>query len=330
MGTCLVFWSFQDAEQVHYTFNGQAQGTTYLISYYYENERVDQSQIDSILLMIDDSMSLYKKNSLISSINESTQGGELDFHFLQVMKKAFQINKETDGIFDVTVAPLVKAWGFSSEKIKKLPDSSQIAQILPFVGMENIQLNGTHLKKLKPEVEIDLNGIAQGYTVDVIADFLIANGIKNFLVEIGGEVRVEGKKPNGEDFYIGIEGPVSSNESAIKHVAIIKGKALTTSGSYRKYLQYGTDRLTHIINPKTGYPVHSEILSVTVFAKDALSADGYDNALLSMGIKDAFNFLDQHPDLEAYFVYKNEQGSIVDTMSNGFKSILKKRSIKDW
>lgn len=325
VGACLVLGSFQNPEQIHFTFNGQAQGTTYLISYYHENKKVDQSQIDSILLMIDDSMSLYKRNSLISNINESTQGGELDFHFLQVMKKAFQINEETDGIFDVTVAPLVAAWGFSSEKIKRLPDSSQITQILPFVGMENIQLNGSYLRKLKPEVKIDLNGIAQGYTVDLIADFLMANGIKNFLVEIGGELRVEGKKPNGEDFYIGIEGPDSSidNKATIKHVAIIKGKALTTSGSYRKYIQYGTDRLTHIINPKTGYPVHSDILSVTVFANDALSADGYDNALLSMGIKNAFNFLNKHPDLEAYFVYKNEEGSIVDTMSNGFKDILK-------
>ena len=321
----MVFWSFQDPKQVHFSFNGQAQGTTYLISYYHENEKVNKNQIDSILLVIDNSMSLYKTNSLISNINESTQGGELDFHFLQVMKKAFQINKETNGIFDVTVAPLVAAWGFSSEKIKKLPDSNQIAQILPFVGMENIRLNGNHLKKLKPEVKIDLNGIAQGYTVDVIADFFIANGVRNFLVEVGGELRVEGKKPNGEDFYVGIEGPVNStdNEVAIKHVALIKGRALTTSGSYRNYIQNGKDRLTHIINPKTGYPVHSEILSVTVFAKDAISADGYDNALLSMGIKDAFSFLDQHPDLEAYFVYENEQGSIVDTMSNGFKAILK-------
>lgn len=321
----MVFWSFQNSEQVHFTFNGQAQGTSYLISYYHENEKVNQNQIDSILLVIDNSMSLYKTNSLISTINESTQGGELDVHFLQVIKKAFQINKETGGIFDVTVEPLVAAWGFSSEKIKEFPDSNRIAQILLFVGMENIQLNGSYLKKLKPEVKIDLNGIAQGYTVDVIADFLIANGIKNFLVELGGELRVEGKKPNGEDFYIGIEGPVNSTdkESVIKHVAIIKGKALTTSGSYRNYIQNGTDRLSHIINPKTGYPVHSEILSVTVFAKDAISADGYDNALLSMGIKDAFSFLDQHPDLEAYFVYKNEQGSVVDTMSNGFKTILK-------
>ena len=321
----MVFWSFQNSEQVHFTFNGQAQGTSYLISYYHENEKVNQNQIDSILLVIDNSMSLYKTNSLISTINESTQGGELDVHFLQVIKKAFQINKETGGIFDVTVEPLVAAWGFSSEKIKEFPDSNRIAQILPFVGMENIQLNGSYLKKLRPEVKIDLNGIAQGYTVDVIADFLIANGIKNFLVELGGELRVEGKKPNGEDFYIGIEGPVNSTdkESVIKHVAIIKGKALTTSGSYRNYIQNGTDRLSHIINPKTGYPVHSEILSVTVFAKDAISADGYDNALLSMGIKDAFSFLDQHPDLEAYFVYKNEQGSVVDTMSNGFKTILK-------
>ncbi|HUH18446.1 MAG TPA: FAD:protein FMN transferase [Albibacterium sp.] len=323
LSTCLVFWSFQDSKQVHFSFNGRAQGTTYLISYYHDNEKVTQNQIDSVLQVIDHSMSLYRSNSLISTINESTQGGELDFHFQQVLKRAFQINKETDGIFDVTVAPLVAVWGFSADKITKLPDSNQIAQILPFVGMENIQLTGSYLKKLKPEVKIDLNGIAQGYTVDVIANFLLANGIKNFLVELGGELRVEGNKPNGEDFKIGIEGPVNSNEVTIKHVAIIKGKALTTSGSYRNYIEYGAEKLPHIINPKTGYPVHSEILSVTVLAKDAISADGYDNALLSMGIKDAFSFLDQHTDLEAYFVYKNEQGSIVDTMTNGFKAILK-------
>jgi thiamine biosynthesis lipoprotein len=323
----LVLWSFQEQEpkQVHYIFNGQAQGTTYLISYYLDNEKITKGQVDSVLLVIDNSMSLYKSNSLISKFNESNYGEDLDFHFLNVIKKSFQINKETEGIFDITVAPLVAAWGFASEKPKNLPDSNQIAQILPFVGMENIQLNGAYLKKLKPEVKIDLNGIAQGYTVDVIADFLIANGIKNFLVELGGELRVEGKKPNGDDFYIGIEGPINSksNESIIKHIAIIKGKALTTSGSYRNYIKNGSDNLTHIINPETGYPVQSEILSVTVLANNAISADGYDNALLSMGIKDALSFLNQHPDVDAYFVYKNEQGSVVDTMSTGFKAILK-------
>lgn len=329
LGVSLCFVSFKDPGLKLFTFQGRAQGTSYLVSYYADYLKVNQDQVDSILLVIDDSMSLYKKGSLISRVNESSQGEELDFHFLQVMKKAFQINKETDGIFDVTVGPLVEAWGFSSEKIQKLPDSNQIARILPYIGMENIELEKTYLRKLKPEVKIDLNGIAQGYTVDVIADFLMEEGINDFLVELGGEIRVEGTKSNGEDFHIGIEGPVGSDdaEGVIKHVAIIKGKALTTSGSYQKYLQYGDERMTHIINPKTGYPTDSDILSVTVLAKDALSADGYDNALLSMGIEDAFKFLDQHPDLEAYFVYKNKQGNIVDTMSHGFKSILKENQL---
>lgn len=317
--------AFHKQKQIHFTFNGEAQGTSYLISYYHVKEYVTQKEVDSILLVIDDSMSLYKPNSLISKINDSPLGGELDSHFLNVMQKSIEINQETNGLFDVTVAPLVAAWGFSAEKVENFPDSVKISQILPFIGMQNIHLDGNNLEKLNSNVKIDLNGIAQGYTVDVLADYFLNKGIRNFLIEIGGEIRVEGEKPTGEDFYLGIEGPINSfdSEVAIKHVAIIKGKALTTSGSYRNYIQKGAKKITHIIDPKTGYPTQSDILSVTVLAKDAITADGYDNALLAMGIKDAMIFLDKHPDLEAYFVYRNNKGNVVDTMTNGFKNILK-------
>src|SRR5690606_11067729 len=134
---------------------------------------------DSILLVIDDSMSLYKATSLISIINQSQTGGTLDPHFLKVMQKAIQINKETNGIFDVTVAPLVEAWGFAAKKIKKYPDSLAIAKILPLIGMNNSKLEGNYLKKLKPDVKVDFNAIAQGYTVDVLADYFLSKGIKN-------------------------------------------------------------------------------------------------------------------------------------------------------
>lgn len=324
---CICFWSwaFREQKQIHFTFSGRAQGTTYVISYYHESEQVTQCQVDSILLVIDESMSLYKPNSLISKINDSPSGGEIDSHFLKVMQRSIEINKETAGVFDVTVGPLVAAWGFSSEKVESLPDSAKISQLMPSVGMEKIQLIGNALKKINPKVKIDLNGIAQGYTVDVLADFFSDRGIKSFLIELGGEVRVEGEKPSGEEFLIGIEGPINSesDEVTIKHIVSIKGKGLTTSGSYQNYIKKGIERITHIINSKTGYPSQSEILSVTVVAEDAISADGYDNALLAMGIKDALLFVNSHPDLEAYFVYKDDNDKLADTMSTGFNKLLK-------
>ena len=317
--------SFDNPKQKQYSISGKTQGTTYLVSYFHQSLEIKQTEIDSILEVIDNSMSLYKENSLISKINRSPEGGKLDSHFLAVMQKAMEINKETIGIFDVTVAPLVAAWGFSYEKQKALPDSNQIAAIMPYIGMSFIELEGDYLRKFKPEIKVDLNGIAQGYTVDLISEFLLKRGIENFLVEIGGELRVNGMKPTGEDFIIGIEGPVNSTnqEAAIKHTAVLKNQALTTSGSYRNYLVRGKDRLTHIINPKTGYSVKSDILSVTVAANDAITADGYDNALLAMGIREAIKFVDAHPEIEAYFVYLDEKNKVSDTMSTGFRKMIK-------
>lgn len=322
---CFGSLSFHTPEQKQHSISGKAQGTTYLVTYYHGFKEIKHDQIDSILLLVDKSMSLYKDNSLISKINRSKKGGMVDPLFLKVMQKAIAINKDTEGIFDITVAPLVAAWGFSYEKPKTLPDSTGIAAIMPFVGMKFIQLERGYLRKLKPEVKIDLNGIAQGYTVDLISDFLLKQGIENFLVEIGGELRVNGLKPTGDNFLIGIEGPVNShnNDAMIKHTVVLKNQALTTSGSYRNYLLRNNLRLSHIIDPKTGYPVKSDILSVTVAAKDAITADGYDNALLAMGIADAIKFVNARREIEAYFVYLNGENKVADTMSSGFRKLLK-------
>jgi len=318
-------WSFHNPEPKLISIRGKTQGTTFQVSYYHETKEITRSEIDSILLLVDNSMSLYKESSLISEINRSREGGVLDPHFLVVMKKAIEINEHTNGIFDVTVGPLVAAWGFSHKKPGALPNSTTIAAIMPFVGMEFIQLQNGYLKKLKPEIKIDLNGIAQGYTVDLISDFLLEQGIENFLVEIGGELRVNGMKPTSKNFVIGIEGPSNSynNEATIKHTVVLKDQALTTSGSYRNYLLRGKERLSHIIDPKTGYPVKTDILSATVAAKDAITADGYDNALLAMGVADAIKFVNARPEIEAYFVYLNNENKVADTMSMGFRKLLR-------
>ena len=151
--SCFCFWSFREQEQKHFLITGLTQGTTYRISYYDTSESVLKREIDSILSVIDTSMSLYNQHSLINKINQSAEGGHLDAHFSKVLLRAVQISKETNGLFDITVAPLMSVWGFASEKVNKFPDSAQIARILNLVGMENIHLEGNYLKKLKPYYE---------------------------------------------------------------------------------------------------------------------------------------------------------------------------------
>jgi thiamine biosynthesis lipoprotein len=304
--------------------NGYAQGTSYAVSYFASDSLVTKGQVDSILNVIDLSMSLYKSNSNIHQFNQSEKGLMLDEHFATVVKRAFEINKDTQGRFDITVAPLVQLWGFGPQKISSFPDRAVIDQVLPCVGMDKIELKGSFLYKNKPCVTIDLNGIAQGYTVDVIAAFLLQKGIKVFIAEVGGELRVSGPKPDGTQMRIGIEGPVEgqSEASFIKHVITFKEGAVTTSGNYQKYLKVGNQKISHLIDPKTGYPLANEMISVTVFANDAITADGYDNALMAMDLPTALRFVAARKNLEAYFIYKRADGKIVDTLTNGFKKML--------
>ena len=304
--------------------NGYAQGTSYAVSYFASDSLVTKGQIDSILNAIDLSMSLYKNNSSIRQFNQSEKGLMLDQHFAAVVQRAFEINKDTQGRFDITVAPLVQLWGFGPQKISSFPDRATIEQVLPCVGMDKIELKGSFLHKNKPCVTIDLNGIAQGYTVDVIAGFLLQKGIKVFIAEVGGELRVSGPKPDGTQIRIGIEGPVEGQPAAssIKHIISFKEGAVTTSGNYQKYLKFGDQKISHLIDPKTGYPLANEMISVTVFANDAMTADGYDNALMAMDLTTALHFVAARKNLEAYFIYKNAGGKIADTLTNGLKKMI--------
>ncbi|WP_157970315.1 FAD:protein FMN transferase [Albibacterium indicum] len=321
---CLAVLSFQDARQINFKIQGEAQGTTYQISYYHDKEQVTKYQIDSILEVIDQSMSLYRPNSLISEINRSKKGVILDSHFLYVMKHAFKINEDTDGAFDVTVEPLLSAWGFSSTKTETLPSKETIAELLPLVGMDKIAIKGKRLKKKHPDVSINVNGIAQGYTVDVLANFLKSQNISSFFIELGGEIKAEGRKPDGSQFTIGVEGPVnSSGRVSIKHLAYLNNKAITTSGGYNQFIEKDGKKYIHILDPKTGFPVESDILSVTILADDAITADGYDNAVMAMGMSHAMEFLQQRPAIDGYIVYQRPDGTVLDTMTNGFKTIIK-------
>lgn len=242
-----------------------------------------------------------------------------------MVRKALQVYQDTDGFFDATVEPLVRAWGFGNQHIEAPPSPAAIQAILGGVGSDKIHLRGDSLVKDQPEVHIDLNGIAQGYTVDVLAALLESRHIHDYLVELGGEIRVRGRKfPGGKLMHIGIERPDTSDVSpaGMQQVIQLKSGGVTTSGNYRKFKRWGAVKSAHLIDPKTGYPFQNEMISVTVVAHDALTADAYDNALMGMGLTKALAFLRHHPDLQAYLIYQRPDGVVADTTTQGFQRLL--------
>lgn len=331
IGKHFLFWIstlfllfYQKKAMREFNIHGYAQGTDYSIKYFATDSLVTKSSVDSILAVIDASMSLYKPNTLINRFNASAQGLRLDPHMLKVLQKSFAIYEDTQGKFDVTVAPLVQAWGFGAKPILEFPDTALIKAILPCVGMPKIHLKGDYLYKDKPCLQIDLNGIAQGYTVDVVADYLLAMGITAFVVEIGGELRIKGPKPDGSTMRIGVEGPAigAGEEPVIRHVIQLNDGAVTTSGNYRKFVERGKKKVSHLINPKTGYPLDNALISVTLYAKDALTADGYDNAVMAMDVEEALRFVHARKGMEAYLVYHRKNGMLADTMTRGFRKMI--------
>ncbi len=323
IGFVLIFSGFRNHAKLNlYSLTGSAQGTSYTINYYAASQLVSKNQVDSILNKIDSSMSVYKSYSLITEFNNSKSGVKMDEHFKNVAEKSLEISKNSDGIFDITVYSLVSAWGFGPVKPANLPDSNEIKAILKNIGYQHLKIKGNELIKDNPDVKIDVNGVAQGYSVDVVADFLEEKKIDSYIVEIGGELRVKGEKPGNEKFKVGIEAVNDSDFSPIQKYIEIENGAITTSGNYRKFYQAGSKKINHLIDPKTGYYLQNDMISVTVYAKDAITADGYDNVLMGLGFKNAMAFLAKQKDLSAYLVYR-ENGIVRDTCSVGFPVIKK-------
>jgi len=289
---------------------GFTQGTTFHITYEDKANKDLSGNVDSIFRAFDFTFSEYIPNSIVSRINNNDSTVLLDDMFIEVYNKSVEINKETNGAFDLTVGPLVNAWGFGPEKKVKI-DSSRIDSLLQYVGMEKIRLEGRKLVKKLPGIKIDVNSIAQGYCVDVVYRYFESLGIKNFMVEIGGEVRTKGKNPKADFWRIGVDKPVEGNNTAgeaLQTIILLDNQAVTTSGNYRKYFEENGQKFSHIIDPHTGYPYKNNLLSVTVIAKDGLTADGYDTPLMVLGLEGARRFLKQHPELQGYMIYSDKSG----------------------
>lgn len=315
---CLNACSDTTLETVNY---GLAQGTTYSIRYIQEEKHDYQKSIDSILIDIDKSMSLWVETSLISKVNRGDSAVVLDPHFVNVLKRSIKIGQETNGSFDVTVAPLVKAWGFNNGKFQQL-DSAVVDSMKNLVGYQYIQLYRNRVQ-LKENQQLDFNAIAQGYSVDVICLFLASKGINNYMVEVGGELRTKGKNREGNIWRIGIDKPQEEldAENRFQIVLNLPDKALATSGNYRKFF---TDengmKYVHTINPKSGYPVKSNLLSATIIADQCMDADAYATACMVDGSNKAQQLIESKKELEGYLIYSNSKGEIQEWFSTNFKN----------
>jgi FAD:protein FMN transferase len=307
-------------------FSGQTQGTYYAVTYFDAGGRDFQPQIDSILKAFDLSVSMWVPESVISRINRGDSLVQPDEWFIDIFRRSEEISIKTDGAFDFTIGPLVNAWGFGFKgKIKM--DQAKVDSLRQLVDYRNVRLEDGKIIKEKQNIQFDFNAIAQGYAVDVLGNFLASRGIKNYLIDIGGEVLGKGSKPDGKSWLVGIENPSadSLSERTINAKVKLTGKALATSGSYRKYYEEDGIRYSHTIDPKTGYPVKHSLLSVSVLADECATADGYATAFMVMGYEKAKQFLENEPGLEAYFIMAAGDGLYQTYATEGFKRIIEEQ-----
>jgi len=306
----LVLFSCQNTTENNTKFSviqGEAQGTTYTIQLVGEGIKIKKQAIDSILKDFDNSLSTYKNYSLISQFNNSEKSfSALDFggYFNKCLVKSQFIYDVTNGAFDPTVFPLIEAWGFFSD-MKTPLNQSKADSILKFIGFDKNRLISYYSKndsifitKKDSRLKLDFNAIAQGYSVDVIADFIKKNGYKNYYIEIGGEIRVAGKNKEGNDWRIGIDTPKSEGERSIQEIINVSNKSIATSGNYRKYYEIDGKKYAHTIVPQTGMQVKHNLLSATVITEECALADGFATAFMVLGLNGTKKFLIENPRLK--------------------------------
>ncbi len=303
------------------TISGAAQGTSYHITYLAGQHSNYRESFDSIFKKIDLSLSTYHKGSIISKINRNDPAVKVDEYFTAVFNKSMEVSEKTKGLFDVTVAPIINAYGFGFKKRERITNAL-IDSLLPLVGYKKVRLVNNEVEKDTPQVMLDFNAIAQGYTVDVLASFLDSKGIRNYMVEVGGELRAKGTKLNDSSWTVGIEQPNESpaESSPLFAVVNIKDKSLATSGNYKKFYVEEGKKYAHIIDPFTGYPAKHNLLSATVIADDCMTADAYATSFMVMGLEKSKQFLLEHKDLslEVFFIY-DENGVLKKYTSKNFE-----------
>jgi thiamine biosynthesis lipoprotein len=305
-------------------FSGMAQGTYYAITYFDHLDRNFQPEIDSLLDAFDMSVSMWEPESIISRINRGEENVHIDSIFITTYIIARKVAEESNGAFDYTVGPLVNVWGFGFTDRQKV-DQAMVDSLLPLVDYRYVSLDGDQIIMEKSGINFDFNAVAQGYSADLVGDYLASKGIKNYLIDIGGEVLGKGEKPGVGPWLVGIERPSEGelSERTLDATVFLTDMAMATSGNYRKYYEEDGVRYSHTIDPETGYPVTHTLLSVSVITYDCGSADAWATAFMVMGLEKAKAFLANREDLEAYFIFSNEDGSLGTYISEGMQELIK-------
>ena len=284
-------------------------GTTYHVTYQSDKDLADG--IKEELEKVDLSLSPFNPQSIISAVNQN-QDTELNDMFLEVFQKAMTVSTETDGAFDITVAPLVNAWGFGF-KNRTHPNRQQVDSLLQMVGYRKVSIKDGKVVKEDPRIMLDCSAIAKGFGTQIVAAYLRKQNVKNFMVEIGGEIVTSGINDSRLPWKIGVTKPVEDSLSVgheLQTVLNVTDKAMATSGNYRNFYYKGGKKFAHTIDPKTGYPVQHSLLSATVLADDCAIADAYATSFMVLGVDRAKEVLARHPELMAYFIFSNEKGQM--------------------
>jgi FAD:protein FMN transferase len=326
--TLFVWWWRQpktpyQSEPIKIT--GETMGTTYNITYFDERKRDVKFSVDSLLELVNKSINNYDPESEVSKFNRTEKSFKFSLPYLSVsVKKAIEVAQHSGGAFDPTVMPLVYAWGFGSRKDKPIPTKKQLDSIKVFVGFEKVKWSSDEVSKTDARVQLDFGGIGQGYGADVITEFLKTKGIKNMLVELGGEGMACGiNLKSGKPWELGILDPDSRQDSLFFTAYVqLKDKSFTTSGNYFNYRIIDGKKYSHTIDPKTGYQASRAILSASVFAADAITADAWATAFMVMGHERAMEILEVHRELDAFFIYSSANGEIKTFATPAISSLI--------
>ena len=307
------------------SFAGAAQGTTYSIVFENTagiNAPDLREEVEKLLHDFDMSLSLYEDSSVLCRINRNEKI-KPDKFFMEAFKRPKEISDLTGGAFDVTVGPLVRAWGFGPDGHREFTPS-KIDSLLQLVGIQKVELRDGIVWKADPRIILDFNAIAQGYSVDVICSFFDSKGIKSYLVEIGGEVRVKGSK-GGNLWKIGIDRPEDNNfvpGNQLQAIIRLKDRSLATSGNYRKFFVEDGIKYSHTIDPKTGSPARNQLLSATILASDCATADGVATACMVKGKDKAIEFIGMHPEFDAFLVFSDDSGNFETWMTENLREYI--------
>ena len=311
---------------------GETMGTYYQVTYADSLQRSFKEDIDALLLALNQEVSTYIDTATITAFNRSSRGIPLDYnpfgedvphdnqHLLRNFQAAKTISARTQGAFDPTVMPLVNYWGFGYAEKRKVTqvDSARVDSLQQLVGMEKVFLRNDSLVKTSPGVQLDFSALAKGYGVDEIAAFLSGQGVRNYYVEIGGEVVTKGRSPRGDNWRIGISDPQEgAGLRDIQTAVPLIDEALATSGNYRNVYEVNGQKFSHTINPVTGFPERSRLLSASVFAPDCMTADAYATACMVAGPEQALAFAKNDDQIEVYLIISTESGDLDVRYSEG-------------